>query len=133
MTTEIQWLLATLLLTTLLSVPYVANRIATRGSQGALSDPRGDSGGTMSAWAQRAFFAHENAVENVLIFGLAVLAAKTVGVSTPVTQIAAAVYFFARVAHYAFYIAGIGMARTMAHTVAWIAQILIILIVMGWV
>lgn len=73
MTYEIQWLMYTLLLTAFMSMPYVINRIAMRGAQAAMSDPRGDTGGTLSPWAQRLFHAHSNAVENLVVFAPAVL------------------------------------------------------------
>ena len=97
-----------------------------------MSDPKGVSGGVASPWAIRLQHAHANAVENVLIFAAAVLALVLTDRSTPLTQIAAMVYFLARCGHILTYVAGIGPARTMMHTVAWIAQIFIILTVLGW-
>jgi uncharacterized MAPEG superfamily protein len=133
MTQEIHWLMYTLLLTTLMSMPYVMNRIAVRGQQAALSDPRGESGGALSPWAQRLFNAHTNAVENLVIFAPAVLAVQALNLSSPVTQIAAMAYFFARVAHVATYVGNIPIARTLSYTVGWMAQIAIVVHVLGWV
>ncbi|MEQ1549600.1 MAG: MAPEG family protein [Chakrabartia sp.] len=133
MTQEITWLMYTLLLTTLMSMPYVVNRIVVRGQRAALYDPRGESEGSLSPWAQRLFNAHANAVENLAIFAPAVLAVQVLGLSSPLTQMAAAVYFFARVGHVAAYAVHIPIARTMAYTVAWMAQIAIVAHVLGWV
>jgi uncharacterized MAPEG superfamily protein len=71
----------------------------------------------------RANRAHLNAVENLAPFAAVVLIAHAVGVSTPVTAGAAAVYFYARAAHAVIHISGFSlfMARTVAFTVAWIA------------
>lgn len=132
MTQELTWLMYTLLLTTFMSMPYVMNRIAVRGQKAALYDPKGESGGTLSPWAQRLSNAHANAIENLAVFAPAVLAVQALSLSTQVTQAAAAIYFFARLGHVVAYAANIPMARTMAHTVAWIAQIAIIVHVLGW-
>ncbi|MDP2480295.1 MAG: MAPEG family protein [Candidatus Palauibacterales bacterium] len=44
---------------------------------------------------------------------------------TEITAAAAAVYFWARVAHWAVYLAKLPWLRTLAFTVGWICQILI--------
>jgi len=64
-----------------------------------------------------------NAVENFATFATVVLIAHAVGVSTSVTEISAAVYFYARAAHAAIHISGFGlfMARTVIFTLAWVA------------
>lgn len=133
MTMETIWLMYTLLLTTLMSMPYVINRITVRGSQAALNDPRGDSNGALSPWAQRLFNAHINAVENLAIFAPAVLAVQVLGLSSPLTQAAASTYFFGRIAHLLFYVGNVPIARTLSYTVAWVAQIAIVAHVLGWV
>lgn len=133
MTQEVKWLLYTLLLTAFMAMPYVVNRIVMRGPQAALSDPRGDSGGALSPWAQRLFNAHTNAVENLVIFAPAVFAVQVLNLSAPITQVAAMIYFFARVAHIACYVGNISVARTMSYTVGWVAQIAIVVHVLGWV
>jgi uncharacterized MAPEG superfamily protein len=133
MTQELHWLMYTLLLTTFMSMPYVVNRIIMRGSQAALADPKGESSGSLSPWAQRASHAHANAVENLAVFAPAVLAVQALGLSSPLTQLAAAIYFFGRVGHVLFYVSHIPIARTMAYTIAWMAQIAIVAHVLGWV
>jgi hypothetical protein len=58
---------------------------------------------------------------------LVVLLAHVVKVSTPVTAMAAAVYFYVRAAHTVVHISGFSlfMARTILFTVAWIAWLTI--------
>ena len=77
----------------------------------------------IARWADRANRAHINAVENLAIFAPVVLIAHAVGVSTSVTEICAAVYFYARAAHAVVHITGFSlvMARTVLFTVAWVA------------
>jgi uncharacterized MAPEG superfamily protein len=84
-------------------------------------------------WAQRAIRAHENAVENLAIFVPAVLVATALHVSTPVTRAAAVAYFFARLAHVLVYTFGVPVMRTVTFTVGWVAAILILLSVLGWI
>ena len=61
MTRELFWLTLTVALTGLLWIPYTLDRIMVRGMAGAMANPsRKDK--PQSAWAQRLYFAHTNAV-----------------------------------------------------------------------
>jgi uncharacterized MAPEG superfamily protein len=66
-----------------------------------------------------------NAVESFAPFAAVVLVAHAAGISTTVTQTAAAVYFYARAAHAAVHISGIGLfkSRTALFAIAWVAFI----------
>ncbi|MEQ8816199.1 MAG: MAPEG family protein [Thalassobaculum sp.] len=132
MTTELHWMTLTVLMTALFWVPYILDRMAVRGIPATLSAGVPDSGTPQSPWAQRAARAHANAVENLAIFVPAVLTAHALGISTPATQAAAAVYFFARLAHFAVYTAGVPVARTLAFAAGWGAQIVVIASILGW-
>lgn len=132
MTTELYWLTLTTLMTALFWVPYILDRLAVRGVVPALSDTKPESGGPHSLWAQRAIKAHQNAVENLAIFVPAVLVAHVLGISTPATQTAVVVYFFARLVHFLVYTAGVPVVRTLAFAVGWGAQIVIIASVLHW-
>lgn len=132
MTTELYWLTLTALMTALLWVPYVLNRIAAIGLGGALAGTAPDLG-KLGAWAQRASRAHINAIENIAIFAPIVLTAHVLGISTPVTKAAVVVYFFARLAHYVVYAAGMPAVRTLSFTAGWLAQIAIIAAILRWV
>lgn len=132
MTTELYWLTLTLLMTALFWLPYIGDRLSVRGFVPALTDTRPESGGPHSLWAQRAIRAHQNAVENLVIFAPAVLIAHALHISTPATRAAVVVYFFARLAHFIVYTAGIPVARTMAFGVAVAAQFVLIVSVLRW-
>ena len=132
MTTELYWMTLTVLMTALFWVPYVLDRLSVRGLWPTLSDRKPEGGGLHSLWAQRAIRAHQNAVENLAIFVPAVLTAHVLNVSTPATQTAAAVYFFARLVHFLVYAAGVPVARTLAFTVGWGAQVVILAGILGW-
>ncbi len=126
MTTELYWLTLTVLMTALFWVPYVLDRLAVRGVWGAVSDRKPETGSPHSLWAQRAIKAHQNAVENLAVFVPAVLTAHVLGISTPATRAAAAVYFFARLAHFLVYTAGAPLLRTLTFAVGWAAQIVLL-------
>jgi len=132
MTSELFWLALTLLMTALFWVPYVLDRIAVRGLMPALSDTKPESGGPHSLWAQRSIKAHRNAIENLVIFAAAVLALNALGLSTAATQGAVTVYFFARLVHFVVYSAGIPFLRTISFALAWGAQIVLLLTLLGW-
>jgi len=132
MTAELYWLTLTVLMTALFWVPYVLDRLVVRGLGPLLGDTQPEGSGPHSLWAQRAIRAHENAVENLVVFLPAILIAHTLAISTPVTRGAAAVYFFARLGHFLVYTAGIPGARTLFFTVGSIAQIAILASILGW-
>jgi uncharacterized MAPEG superfamily protein len=121
MTRELFWLTLTVILTGLLWVPYILNRIQVRGLAGAMANPtRNDK--PHAEWASRLMFAHDNAVENLVIFAALVLILAQLDYSTKWTALACAVYFWARVAHVIVYTMGVPVFRTLAFAVGFAAQ-----------
>jgi uncharacterized MAPEG superfamily protein len=122
MTTELCYLLFTALLTGLLWIPVVIGYVLSRGTL-TPADYKVAPTSPLPAWVNRANRAHLNAIESIVPFAIVVLIANAAGVSTSVTEMSAAVYFYARVAHAAIHISGFGllMARTIAFTAGWIA------------
>jgi len=122
MTTELSYLLFTAILTGVLWIPVVIGYVLSRGPLKP-SDYKVAPTSSLPDWVNRANRAHLNAVENFATFAAVVLIAHVVGVSTSVTEICAAVYFYARTAHAVVHISGFSlfMARTVLFTVAWIA------------
>ena len=121
MTRELFWLTLTVILTGLLWVPYILNRIQVRGVSGAMANPsRADK--PQAEWANRLMFAHDNAVENLIVFAPLVLILNAADVSTPTTVLACAVYFWSRVVHLIVYTAGLPILRTLAFVVGFAAQ-----------
>lgn len=130
MTKELLWLTLTIILTGVLWVPYIIDRAVVRGLMGAMANPsRHDK--PQSAWAQRLYFAHTNAVENLIIFAPLVLILDAQGHSTDGTVLACAVYFWARLAHAIVYTMGVPVLRTLAFTVGFLAQVVLVLAVFG--
>jgi uncharacterized MAPEG superfamily protein len=126
-----EWLVATVGVTAALWMPYVLDRFVKLGIMRTLGNPATSDGEAQSAWAQRAKRAHANAVENLVVFvplaGLALQAG--LGATALVTQ-ACATYFFARLAHYAFFTAGVPVARTLAFLVGFGAQMALVVALM---
>lgn len=130
MTRELFWLTLTVALTGLLWLPYMLDRFAVRGFMGALANPsRNDK--PQSEWAQRLYFAHTNAVDNLAVFAPLVLTLHVMQHSTQSTVIACAVYFWARLAHAILYALGIPLLRTAAFLVGFLAQAALVLAIFG--
>lgn len=113
MTTELYWLVMTTLMTALIFVPYILNRMKEHGVWAALWNPQPDKQ-PKAQWAERLMRAHANAVENLVIFAPLVLALQVVGMSTTTTASACVVYFFVRAAHIIFYTFRVPLLRTVA-------------------
>ena len=121
LTPELFWLTLTVILTGLLWVPYVLNRFVVRGLFGTLDNPSRDAK-PHAPWANRLMFAHDNAVENLIVFAPLVLILSEIDYSTKWTVYACAAYFWARLAHVIIYTMGIPVLRTLAFTVGFLAQ-----------
>ena len=93
MSTELYWLVLISLMTAMLFVPYIVNRMKEHGLGPALWNPQPDTR-PKAPWAERLMRAHANAVENLVVFAPLVLALQLVGISTAITAAACVVYFF---------------------------------------
>ena len=120
MKTELLYLALVTALTGLLWVPYILDRIATRGLMDAVGYPENPK--PQSPWAVRLMRAHDNAVENLVVFAALVLVAHAVGISNGVVAGAAVVYFWARLVHAVAYTFGVPWVRTLAFVVGFVAQ-----------
>ncbi len=126
MSKELLWLTLTVALTGLLWIPYMIDRAQVRGLWASLDNPKpGDT--PQSPWAMRLYFAHSNAVENLVVFAPLVLILDSLNVSTWATVIACAVFFWARLAHAIIYALGVPVLRTVAFTVAFLCQVVLVL------
>lgn len=123
MTTELNMLALTAIVTALLWVPYILSHILTNGLVEALTYAA--DGKPLPDWAARLKKAHANAIENLPIFAVAVLVAHAVGVSTDVTVLAAQTYLVARVLHALGYATNLPLARTLTFAAGWAATLAI--------
>jgi uncharacterized MAPEG superfamily protein len=129
---ELFWLTMTCILTGLLWVPYILDRIKVRGLWATLDNPSPQDK-PQSPWAHRLYFAHTNAVDNLVVFAPLVLIVDAVGISSTTTAIACAVYFWARLAHAIVYAMGVPVFRTLAFFVGFLAQATLALAVLRWI
>jgi len=121
MTIELQYLAWVTLFTALMWVPYILNLISVRGLADAVGYP--DNPKPLAPWAGRMKAAHANAVENLVVFAALVLIAHALGISNETTVMAAVVYFWARVVHFAAYTFRIPWVRTLAFVAGFACQI----------
>jgi uncharacterized MAPEG superfamily protein len=126
MSRELFWLTATVILTGILWIPYILDRMMIRGVMGTMANPSPNDK-PPSPWARRLFFAHDNAVENLIVFAPLVLILDSMNISTRTTVIACAVYFWARLAHVIVYTIGTPVLRTLAFIVGFVAQAVLVL------
>jgi len=126
MSRELFWLTATVILTGLLWIPYIIDRAKVRGLWAAMDNPS-PTDKPPSPWARRLFFAHDNAVENLIVFAPLVLILDSLNISSRATVIACAVYFWARLAHAIIYTIGTPVLRTLAFCVGFLAQAVLVL------
>jgi uncharacterized MAPEG superfamily protein len=75
--------------------------------------------------------AHQNAVENLVIFAPLVLALQIAGISGAATVSACVVYFFARLGHYVVFTLGIPVVRVLAFVAGVAAQVTLALALLG--
>ena len=130
MTADLFWLTLTALLTAVMTVPYVCERIVRVGIGNALGYSKDSGTGAFdqtsekpAAWAKRCHAAHRNAVESFALFAALVLTAHIAGITGGgMVVVVAQTYFFARLAHYLFYVAGVPVWRTLTFFVALIAM-----------
>ena len=123
MKTELVYLTWVSVLTGILWIPYILDRIVVRGLSDAVGYPANPK--PVSPWADRLMKAHSNAVENLVVFATLVLAAHAAGISGDAIATACAVYFWARVVHVLAYTFAVPWVRTLAFAAGFYAQAVI--------
>ncbi|MDE1900986.1 MAG: MAPEG family protein [Alphaproteobacteria bacterium] len=120
---ELRYTALSALLTGLIWVPYILNRMVEMGLWRALGNPEPDSH-PEAKWAFRCMSAHRNAIENLVVFAPLAIIVHVLGLSNSLTAMAAAVYFASRVAHLVIYMLGIPFFRTIAFAVGFGCQMI---------
>ena len=120
MTLELKYLVYVTVLTALLWVPYILNRLSVRGIHDAMGYPDNPKPG--AKWATRLEAAHSNSVENLVVFATLVLVAHVTGVSNESTVFACCLYFWARIAYTVVYTLGLPWLRTLTWTAGFVGQ-----------
>jgi len=96
---ELFWLILTILMTSMFWIPYIINRMLELGILNALWDRFGVTD-TNKDWARRMMQAHDNAIENLILFAPLVILIQMTETNSAATAMACMVYFFARLTHY---------------------------------
>ena len=124
------WLALTVSMTALFWMPYILEFIARVGLLPALSlaEANEQKLNATPEWADRMKKAHSNAIENLVVFAALVLIADSAGISV---VLATQIYFFARLLHFIFYAAGIGLLRTLCFFGGFFAQAYVALTIFG--
>ena len=117
---ELMYLLWVTILTALLWIPYVLDRIAVRGLADTVGYPENPK--PQSPWATRMKAAHANAIENLIVYAVLVLVANALGVSNGATVFAATLFFWARLVHLIAYTLAFPWIRTLAFAGGFAAQ-----------
>ena len=120
METELLYLVAVTVLTGVIWIPYILDRIAVQGLAETVGYPENRK--PQSPWARRMMKAHDNAVENLVVFAALVLGAHAAGISNGVTAMGCVVYFWARLVHLLAYTFAVPWIRTLAFAVGFFSQ-----------
>ena len=123
MTTDLEMLVWITGLTALMWIPYILFHVLNNGMVEALTY-RADAN-PLPDWAARAKKAHYNAIENLIPFAVLVIVAHLTTAANDATAAACITYFWARLAHYVFYISNIPFTRTLTFTIGWLSMICI--------
>ena len=125
MTTDLAMLVWSSVLCVLLFLPYVLARTMTWGLIDTVGYPANPP--PLAPWAQRAYRAHLNMVENLVPFTALVFVAHQVGAVNDVVALGAQIFFWSRIVHAAVFIAGIPWIRTLALAGGVVGMLMILL------
>lgn len=126
MTTDLWMLVWTALLALGLPFIYLAGLTQAPGGSAWSLGNRTEPLAGIPEWAARAQRAHLNLLQNLAPFAILVLVAQVSGRANTTTALGATIFFGARVAHAAVYIAGIKYLRTLVFAVATFGAVLIL-------
>lgn len=121
----------TAMLTGILWVPLIVNRLLEMGPWKALKNPEPDVR-PHANWAYRLACAHRNAIENLVVFAPLAILVHLLGAGNALTATAASVFFLSRLAHALIYTLGIPLLRTIAFVVGFGAQAVMAARIFGW-
>lgn len=130
LTNEVYWLVLTVLMTALLWIPYILNRMLEQGIGAALWDPYGHTE-TRKAWADRMMKAHGNAVENLVVFAPLVILIQMFSLNNDTTAMACMVYFFARLLHYICFTLAVPVLRIIMFATGFFMQLILAFTLLG--
>jgi uncharacterized MAPEG superfamily protein len=131
MSSELLYTALTALFTGLIWIPIVLNRFVEIGIWKTLLSP--ERGAQPAAeWAWRLANAHRNAVENLVVFAPLAITVHVLQLGTAGTALAAAIFFYARVAHAVVYALGAPILRTVAFLTGFGVEVYLAGRILGW-
>jgi uncharacterized MAPEG superfamily protein len=113
-------------------LPYILDRVITRGLPGALANYSADAK-PQSDWAQRAMRAHQVGVESFVCFAPLALMAMIKMPEDAYPGILATSYFCGLFAHFWIYLFGIPVLRTLAFVVVVLSTVAMALRLFGMI
>ena len=125
MTTELTLLIWSAVLTVVLAVIAVLGAMLQVGLPTLAGNREGMP--EIGGWAGRAARAHRNMLENLVLFAILVLVAKSVNISNAMTVLGAQLFFWGRLGHAVIYLIGIPWLRTAAWALSIFGLVLIVL------
>lgn len=127
---ELYWLILTVLMTSLFWLPYILNRMIEQGIFNAVWDPYGLTD-TKREWAGRMMSAHNNAVENLVVFAPLVILIQISGMNSALTESACMIYFFTRLFHYFAFTFAVPVLRVVTFLIGFGVQVTLALSLLG--
>ena len=121
---EIFWLTLTVVMTALLWIPQILNSLLKSGPKKAFLYPD-TAAQQYSDWAQRSKAAHNNAVQNLVIFAPLIILLILLDLENDLTALAAKFYFMSRILHYILHVLAISLLRTVAFLICFACQLVI--------
>jgi uncharacterized MAPEG superfamily protein len=118
-------------MTSLFWLPYIINRMLEQGIVNAVWDPFGDTH-TGKPWANRMMQAHNNAIENLIIFAPLVILIQITGMNSSTTATACMVYFFTRLTHYFVFTLAVPLLRVATFLIGFGVQVILTLTLLGF-
>jgi len=122
MTTDLDYLAYTAILTASLWIPYIVAQVATNGLL-APSNYMDPTPRPVPLWGKRADRAYLNAVESFAPFAALVIIAHVSGKADAMTAFWAMCFFWLRLAHAVVYLLAIPYVRTLLFTLGFLAVV----------
>ena len=123
MSVELLCLGGAAILVILLRIAWMVDKVRVRGLAKVTGYPSESE--PLSPLGHRAWIAHEDAIQNLVVFGALVVVLHLAGESSAVTRGAAVLYFWARALHALAYLFAIPRVKTVAFLAAFFAQLLL--------
>ncbi|RDH82991.1 MAG: MAPEG family protein [endosymbiont of Galathealinum brachiosum] len=124
LSSELIWLCFITLFTSIMWIPYIINRMYEMGAWPALYNPQPDIR-PKAQWAMRMMRAHENAIENLVIFAPLVILIEITGSHSTITEFAVVLYFYARLVHFCAFTFAIPLIRVPAFLTGFSVQVIL--------